>query len=151
MNDIVKQLSAVSIENTRRTHILLDAVLVAVSNAFPGAEIRFNNTNVAFEMVTENVRMDIMRDLNRFTVDVRVSEKAAVIAECVMDIAGSYEERYAKFSNKDLKIKMATLFSDISTFNTDISEIEFDNADVEKDTDATASDGTPVEEVISAE
>lgn len=143
MNDIVKQLSDVSVENTRKTHMLLDAILAATVRNFPENEIRFNNSTVAFEFSVDNIRIEISRDLNRFLVAVRAFDQAATVAECVIDIAGSFEERYARFSDKDLKMKLAILFTDISDLGVDSSEIATGNN--------TASDGTPVEEVTPAE
>lgn len=143
MNDIVKQLSDVSVENTCKTHMLLDSILGIVVKAFPENEIRFNNSTVAFEFSVDNIRIEISRDLNRFLVTVRAFDQASTVAECAIDIAGSFEERYTRFSNKDLKIKLAILFTDISDLGIDSSEITT--------VEDTASDGTPVEEVTPTE
>lgn len=114
MNELTQKLCDISMDNTERTHMILDKVLILAATAFPECEIRFNQDNVAFEFTTNNLGVVITRDLNRFTVNTRVISNNTVIAECALDCAGGFDERYAKFESKEMKLKFADLFTSIS-------------------------------------
>lgn len=156
MNDLVKSLSDISIENTRKLHQLLDEVMVVIAGSFRDTEIRFNQSTVAFEFKTDDLDVSVTRDLNRFFVAVRVTDKDSIVAECVMDIAGGFDERYAKFSNKDTKLKFSALFSNISDI--DVAEVtsripdelkEENVPDDEIASEAPAESEAPEVEVVS--
>jgi hypothetical protein len=114
MNELTQRLCDISIDNTERTHMILDKVLMLTARSFPDCEIRFNQDNVAFEFTINNLGVIITRDLNRFTVNTRVVSNNTVIAECAIDCAGGFDERYTKFESKEMKLKFAELFTSIS-------------------------------------
>lgn len=119
MNDLIKNISDISVENTKKTHRLLDAVLFIISSNFKDSEIAFNQQRATFEVDVDNLHCVIMRDLNRFFVNIRFINEGNVIAECTTDIVGGFEETYGKITNKDIKIMIANLFSDIASIDID--------------------------------
>lgn len=119
MNDLIKNISDISVENTKKTHRLLDAVLFIISSNFKDSEIAFNQQRATFEVDVDNLHCVIMRDLNRFFVNIRFINEGNVIAECTTDIVGGFEETYGKITNKDIKIMIASLFSDIANIDID--------------------------------
>lgn len=139
MNELIKNISDISVSNTEKVHQLLDEVLVVTTNSFTGTEITLNQQTVIFEFNLDKLRVTISRDLNRFTVDIKVFDGANVIAGCGIDIFGGFDERYSKFTNKDTKLRIATYFSDVSDIDvsslgksTDVEEIPtVDESDVE--------------------
>ena len=140
MNDLIRNISNISIENTKKTHELLDEVMVIVASAFPGVEIKFNQNTTAFEFSTDGVDISVIRDLNRFVVSVRVSEGSSVVSDCTMDIAGGFEERYAKISNKETKLKLASIFSNISEIDVNAINERVAAADKEAESEPTIPD-----------
>ncbi len=139
MNELTQRLCDISMNNTERTHMILDKVLILAATSFPGCEIRFNQDNVAFEFTTNNLGVVITRDLNRFTVNTRVISNNAVIAECAIDCAGGFDERYTKFESKEMKLKFANLF-------TSISEIDVNHALPSTEDTNVPEEETPREE-----
>lgn len=117
MNDLIKNISDISVENTKKTHRLLDAVLFTISSNFKDSEITFNQQKSVFEVNINNLHCVIVRDLNRFFVGIRFINEGNVIAECTTDIVGGFEETYGKITNKDIKIMIANLFSDIANID----------------------------------
>jgi hypothetical protein len=117
MNDLIKNISDISVENTKKTHRLLDAVLFIISRDFKDNEITFNQQRSIFEVDINNLHCVIVRDLNRFFVNIRFVNEGNVIAECTTDIGGGFEETYGKITNKDIKIMIANLFSDIANID----------------------------------
>lgn len=117
MNDLIKNISDISVENTKKTHRLLDAVLFTISSNFKDSEITFNQQKSVFEVNLNNLHCVIVRDLNRFFVGIRFINEGNVIAECTTDIVGGFEETYGKITNKDIKIMIANLFSDIANID----------------------------------
>lgn len=114
MNELTQRLCDISINNTERTHMILDKVLMLTARSFPDCEIRFNQDSVSFELTTNNLGVVITRDLNRFTVNTRVISNNTVIAECAIDCVGGFDEHYSKFESKEMKLKFADLFTSIS-------------------------------------
>lgn len=114
MNELTQRLCDISINNTERTHMILDKVLILTARSFPDCEIRFNQDSVSFELTTNNLGVVITRDLNRFTVNTRVISNNTVIAECAIDCVGGFDEHYSKFESKEMKLKFADLFTSIS-------------------------------------
>lgn len=114
MNELTQRLCDISINNTERTHMILDKVLILTARSFPDCEIRFNQDTVSFELTINNLGVVITRDLNRFTVNTRVISNNTVIAECAIDCVGGFDEHYSKFESKEMKLKFADLFTSIS-------------------------------------
>ena len=114
MNELTQRLCDISINNTERTHMILDKVLMLTARSFPDCEIRFNQDTVSFELTINNLGVVITRDLNRFTVNTRVISNNTVIAECAIDCVGGFDEHYSKFESKEMKLKFAELFTSIS-------------------------------------
>ena len=114
MNELTQRLCDISINNTERTHMILDKVLMLTARSFPDCEIRFNQDSVSFELTINNLGVVITRDLNRFTVNTRVISNNTVIAECAIDCVGGFDEHYSKFESKEMKLKFAELFTSIS-------------------------------------
>ena len=149
MNDLIKSISDISVENTKKTHRLLDAVLFTISSNFKDSEITFNQQKSVFEVNINNLHCVIVRDLNRFFVGIRFINEGNVIAECTTDIVGGFEETYGKITNKDIKIMIANLFSDIANIDVayvinneepeeaadDIISIDADNVSTEDSSD----------------
>ena len=119
MNDLIKNISDISVENTKKTHRLLDAVLFTISSNFKDSEVTFNQQRATFEVDVDNLHCVIVRDLNRFFVGIRFINEGNVIAECTTNIVGGFEETYGKITNKDIKIMIASLFSDIANIDVD--------------------------------
>lgn len=119
MNDLIKNISDISVENTKKTHRLLDAVLFVISSNFKDSEVTFNQQRAAFEVDVDNLHCVIVRDLNGFFVNIRFINEGNVIAECTTNIVGGFEETYGKITNKDIKIMIASLFSDIANIDVD--------------------------------
>lgn len=165
MNDLIKNISDISVENTKKTHRLLDAVLFIISNNFKDSELTFNQQRATFEVDIDNLRCVIVRDLNRFFVNIRFINEGNVIAECTTDIVGGFEETYGKITNKDIKIMIANLFSDIANIdvayvinNEEPEEVEEVAETVEStddiisiDTDNVSTETTTEEETATEE
>jgi hypothetical protein len=142
MNDLIKNISDISVENTKKTHRLLDAVLLIISSNFKDNEIAFNQQRATFEVDVDNLHCVIMRDLNGFFVNIRFINEGNVIAECTTNIVGGFEETYGKITNKDIKIMIASLFSDIA--NIDIDSVINNEEPAE-----TVETVEPVDDIIS--
>lgn len=145
MNDLIKNISDISVENTKRTHRLLDAVLFIISNNFKDSELTFNQQRATFEVDIDNLRCVIVRDLNRFFVNIRFINEGNVIAECTTDIVGGFEETYEKITNRGIKIMIANLFSDIASIDIDYVINNEESEEVEE----VAETVEPVDDIIS--
>lgn len=143
MNDIIKQLNDLSVENTEKTHKLLDTALMSAVSIFEGTEVRFNQSTATFEFSSNNIRVEVIRDLNSFSVISRAIRNADVVAECVVSIFGNFEERYTRIHDAETKEKLSKWFSVIG-------DIDVYALGQKEDTNV-ASDGTAVEEVVSPE
>jgi hypothetical protein len=122
MTDIISQLNAISLTNTYKAHDLLDRVLAILSINFPTNEIRFDNERVAFVTEVEGFTFIVQRDLNTFTVVSRVITGNDLVAECTIDIDGRFKETYGRMSNKDLKAKISTWFTEVG--NIDVTTLQ---------------------------
>jgi hypothetical protein len=143
MNDIIKQLNDLSVENTEKTHKLLDTVLMSTVSIFEGTEVRFNQSTATFEFSSNNIRVEVIRDLNSFSVISRAIRNTDVVAECVVSIFGNFEERYTRIHDAETKEKLSKWFSAIGDI--DVYALG------QKEETNVASDGTAVEEVVSPE
>lgn len=144
MTDIISQLNAISLTNTYKTHDLLDKVLAILSINFPTNEIRFDNERVAFVTEVEGFTFIIQRDLNTFTVVSRVVTGNDLIAECTADIEGRFKETYGRMSNKDLKAKISTWFTEVGNIDvTTLQSSEPDEAESEAPAEVEAEEAVP--------
>lgn len=143
MNDIIKQLNDLSVENIEKIHELLDAVLVSAVSIFEGTEVRFKQSTATFEFSSNNIRVEVIRDLNNFSVISRAIRNTDVVAECVVSIFGNFEERYTRIHDAETKEKLSKWFSAIGDI--DVYTLG------QKEETNVASDGTAVEEVVSPE
>jgi hypothetical protein len=142
MNDLIKNISDISVENTKKTHRLLDAVLFIISSNFKDSEVTFNQQRATFEVDVDNLHCVIMRDLNGFFVNIRFINEGNVIAECTTNIVGGFEETYGKITNKDIKIMIASLFSDIAN-------IDIDSVINNEEPEETVETVEPADDIIS--
>lgn len=150
MTDIISQLNTISLANTYKTHDLLDRVLAILSINFPTNEIRFDNERVAFVTEVEGFTFIIQRDLNTFTVVSRVVIGNDLIAECTADIEGRFKETYGRMSNKDLKAKISTWFTEVG--NIDVTTLQSeDPAEAESEAPAEVEAEEAVPEATEAE
>jgi hypothetical protein len=142
MNDLIKNISDISVENTKKTHRLLDAVLFIISSNFKDSEVTFNQQRATFEVDVDNLHCVIVRDLNGFFVNIRFINEGNVIAECTTNIVGGFEETYGKITNKDIKIMIASLFSDIAN-------IDIDSVINNEEPEETVETVEPADDIIS--
>jgi hypothetical protein len=117
MNDLIKQLNDISVANTYKSHDLLERVLNIESVNFPTNDINFDQERVAFVCNVDDFAIVVQRDLNSFTVVARVAKGNDVVAECVINIMGEFNERYTNRIDSDLKAKVSAWFTEIGKIN----------------------------------
>lgn len=140
MNEFIQHLSDATVENVKKTHILLNDVVANMFEKFPEANHRFNQGNMTFEStISDKLSFKITRDVDTGAVLVRAFEANDVLAECAIDILGNYSSNYRTIMDPKLKRKIFDLFE---SFNF----IDLDNS-VDENISDQASDGTPVEKV----
>lgn len=118
MTPIIKQLNSISVENTYKTHDLLDKVLGSIYEIYQEDEIRFNQQNITFEYkINDKHTFVIVRDLNTFSVVSRVVTGNDIVGECVIDIAGSYSRKFGDI-DPETKVLVSRVFALIANIDT---------------------------------
>jgi hypothetical protein len=156
MNDLIKQLNDISVANTYKSHDLLERVLNIESVNFPTNDINFDQERVAFVCNVDDFAIVVQRDLNSFTVVARVAKGNDVVAECVINIMGEFNERYTNRIDSDLKAKVSAWFTEIGKINvqdlmTGEPATPEENAEAPEVEVVSEGEGTPAPEAPKAE
>ena len=124
MNELIKNILDQTQVNVVKTHQLLEEVLNVVSRHFPEKEIHFNpNAGYFILELDNNNNIMITKDLNKSSIVTGVvNPEGMVAAECALDVNGKFDERYGKIENKEFKLDITSLFSDIS-YDIDLKKI----------------------------
>lgn len=143
MNNLTKQLMAISVDNTKKIHHALDMFIEKGVDIFPSNEFTFDQKNIGVVTTVDDFKIIIQRDLNNFTVVITVTAKdgETVVARCVAGVGDIFEETYTKGISKTLKTKLAEWFADIADVSIDnISIIESDCEETSERIDAEVVD-----------
>lgn len=139
MNEVIKQLNDVTTDNVYKTHALLDRVLSIEYALFPGHDITFKGDRAAFISEVGEYTIVVQRDCNTFAVISTVLKNETVVAECIINISGSFSEKYDRLGSEMKRT--------VSEWFTTIGEIDLPalwNS-------AIAEQGEPAEEAIPLE
>ena len=113
MNNLVSRINHACVENTYRLHDLLDQTLIVLNDVIPGIEIKFNPDNGAFVTKIDDLIAVIVRDMNTYTLSVKIlGEGDVVYAECEVNVGGGFNEKYARMSPAT-KLKVVNWFNGI--------------------------------------
>lgn len=139
MNQLIKQIAALTVESVIKTHSLLDQVISIASNMFSDNEIMLNQRTMIFTFSIGNYNVNIITDLNTKSVTVRVVDNNEnAVAECIVDIYGKFNESYTRISDVDIKNKLVEWFMHISQI-----DIHTLSKEIEDSSDRAESDNVP--------
>ena len=139
MNQLIKQIAALTVESVIKTHSLLDQVISIASNMFSDNEIMLNQRTMIFTFSIGNYNVNIITDLNTKSVTVRVVDNNEnAVAECIVDIYGKFNESYTRISDVDIKNKLVEWFMHISQI-----DIHTLSKEIEGSSDRAESDNVP--------
>ena len=143
MNQLIKQIAALTVESVIKTHSLLDQVISIASNMFSDNEIMLNQRTMIFTFSIGNYNVNIITDLNTKSVTVRVVDNNEnAVAECIVDIYGKFNESYTRISDVDIKNKLVEWFMHISQI-----DIHTLSKEIEDSSDRAESDNVPDDNV----
>lgn len=113
MNSIVSRINGICVENTYKLHDLVDQTLMLLNDGIPGIEIKFNPDNGAFVARIDEYLAVIVRDMNTYTMSVKIlTEGDVIVAECDVTTDGMFNEKYSRM-NAATKIKVVNWFNAI--------------------------------------
>ena len=139
MNQLIKQIAALTVESVIKTHSLLDQVISIASNMFSDNEIMLNQRTMIFTFSIGNYNVNIITVLNTKSVTVRVVDNNEnAVAECIVDIYGKFNESYTRISDVDIKNKLVEWFMHISQI-----DIHTLSKEIEDSSDRAESDNVP--------
>lgn len=143
MNQLIKQITTLTVESVIKTHSLLDQVISIASNMFSDNEIMLNQRTMIFTFGIGNYNVNIITDLNTKSVTVRVVDNNEnAVAECIVDIYGKFNESYTRISDVDIKNKLVEWFMHISQI-----DIQTLSKEIEDSSDRAESDNVPDNDV----
>ena len=143
MNQLIKQIAALTVESVIKTHSLLDQVISIASNMFSDNEIMLNQRTMIFTFSIGNYNVNIITDLNTKSVTVRVVDNNEnAVAECIVDIYGKFNESYTRINDVDIKNKLVEWFMHISQI-----DIHTLSKEIEDSSDRAESDNVPDDNV----
>ena len=120
MNQLIKQITELTVRSVVKTYSLLDTILGEAVTTFPDDDIRLNQNDMSFAFTIGDTgyKCSVITDLNTKSINIRaIDNNDTIVAECAVDVFGKFRESYSRIDSKDVKTSLVKWFTTISNID----------------------------------